>query len=94
MKMALERYVEKLEISTIGKLARLDEAVIGVTIGTEHDGKPKRFIYDIEKMIDEIIAETTDEYKEEEMSNFLTSLIIQTHERAGELAPVFVLNIK
>ena len=29
MKMALERYVEKLEISTIGKLSRLDEAVIG-----------------------------------------------------------------
>lgn len=94
MKKALERYVEKLEISTIGKLARLDEAVIGVTIGTEHDGKPERFIYDIEKMIDEIIAETTDKYEEEEMSDFLTSLIIQTHERAGELAPVFVLNIK
>ena len=94
MKKALERYVEKLEISTIGKLARLDEAVIGVTIGSDHDGKPERFIYDIEKMIDEIVAETTEEYVEEEMSNFLTSLILQTHERAGELAPVFVLTIK
>ena len=94
MKIALEKYVEKLEINTIGKLARLDEAVIGVTIGSDHDGKPKRFIYDIEKMIDEIIAETTEVYVEEEMSNFLTSLILQAHEKAGELAPVFVVTIK
>lgn len=94
MKMALEKYVEKLEISTIGKLSRLDEAVLGMTIGSDHDGKPKRFIYDIEKMIDEIIAETTDQYVEEEMSDFLTSLILQTHEKAGEFAPVFVVTIK
>tara|TARA_R100000152_G_C6731127_1_gene155802 strand:+ start:400 stop:684 length:285 start_codon:yes stop_codon:yes gene_type:complete len=94
MKMALERYVEKLEINKIGKLSRLDEAVIGVTIGSDHDGKPKRFIYDLEKIMEEIIAETTEDYPEEEMAKFLTHLILQTHEKAGESAPVFVVTIQ
>ena len=89
VKISLENMMEKLDIHHIGRLSRLDDAVVGITIGDKHDGEPHRFIYEYSLMLEEIKAESPPDMPPEIYEGFVTRLISRTKAQQ-ECSPIFV----
>ena len=92
MKMSLEQIMEVLEIQQIGRLNRLDDAVVGITLGEGHDKKPYRFIYDHSLMCEEIKAESPPDLPESIYRRYTTNLIKRVIAEQ-DLCPLFVKTI-
>jgi len=89
MKLSVECILDTLQVPKIGRLHRLDDAIIGITLGEEHDGEPFRFIYDRNKICAEILAESNPNLSEEAYYLFTDRLIERT-QQAFEGQSVFV----
>ena len=89
VKISLENILDDLDITNIGRLSRLDDAVIGISIGEEHDGEPHKFIYEYSLMLKEIKAESPPDLDPKIYESFVINLIKRT-KNEQECSPIFV----